>query len=890
MYTCEACNHESQSLRAYSLHLQFHRNIGHFEFPCKHTDCNRRFKTYSSFKSHCSRDHSRSKQFQSQLSSDGISLLCNVSTCTLNCANLQNLLSHLREHLSNNEDIQCPFSGCCKIFVKKSSFSSHLSRCHKNYSVSQVASTFIPAVPFADEGVFNGDVAADSYEECDDDSDSEVSSDLVEVDKGEFVNSLALFYLKLQAKYILPASTIQTIIDETQVIHNLSQSFLSRKLRNILTAHDLSKKVVDEIDQELFQNDLLTVCNGELLKSDNKRTSYFKNNFNYVSPVEIYLGKDQFGRHRYCQYIPVKEAIITLFKDRSVQKQYEEVRKQTQLPHILEDITDGCAFKSNQLFQTEPGTLRIILYQDSFEIVNPLGSGKKKHKILAVYFTLADLHPHSRSNIDHMQLVLLCREVDFNSFGQEKVFSKLISDLQYLEKEGLFLGTNEHAVKGTVCCIAGDNLGSHCIGGFTENFSTSEHFCRYCLISREQFHSLPYIIGPQRTVENYEQAVTHIKNHEVYIYEGVKFSSIFNKLEHYHVSQPGLPPCLGHDLFEGVVSYDLAIYIQYFVKVKKWFTYIQLNRILTQFKFLGSDANNKPNVVNVKGERLGGHAVQNWCLLRLLPILIGDRILDHEDDTWQLCLQLRSIVDIVCAPKVTRGLVSYLRVCIDDYIEIRQKQFPQSNLKPKHHFLAHYPELILQFGPLMRVWTLRFESKHTYFKQCARKLQNFINPCKTLAERHQLLQAYYSAGSLFPPCVQFEKGVQFHFDTFSAEIQRATEGFHFSPKSSSVTYNVTLKGTQYKKGQYVVISRNEDYTNFGKIILIIVSNGTDVHFVTQNYSSFFLIELGLFQLNNSCDKMYCTHSSELSDYYPLPSYKVNGKILISLHHTVCDDE
>ncbi|KAI4898988.1 hypothetical protein NFI96_028833 [Prochilodus magdalenae] len=41
--------------------------------------------------------------------------------------------------------------------------------------------------------------------------------------------------------------------------------------------------------------------------------------------------------------------------------------------------------------------------------------------------------------------------------------------------------------------------------------------------------------------------------------------------------------------------------------------------------------------------------------------------------------------------------------------------------------LRHYPGLILKFGPLIRLWTMRFESKLSYFKRCARQLKNFKN-------------------------------------------------------------------------------------------------------------------------------------------------------------------
>lgn len=49
----------------------------------------------------------------------------------------------------------------------------------------------------------------------------------------------------------------------------------------------------------------------------------------------------------------------------------------------------------------------------------------------------------------------------------------------------------------------------------------------------------------------------------------VKFDSIFNELTYFHVCHPGLLPCLGHDLFEGIVSTDLALYLNYLV-IKKF--------------------------------------------------------------------------------------------------------------------------------------------------------------------------------------------------------------------------------------------------------------------------------------------------------------------------------
>lgn len=154
--------------------------------------------------------------------------------------------------------------------------------------------------------------------------------------------------------------------------------------------------------------------------------------------------------------------------------------------------------------------------------------------------------------------------------------------------------------------------------------------------------------------------------------------------------------------------------MDHLVNQEMQFTYTELNRRISQFKYLGNDAHDKPaNVAHGTG-KLSGHAVQNWCLLRLLPLLVGEKIANPtENEVWQLILQLRQIAELICAPVITVGQIAYLAVLIEEYIETKKMSFPSHPLKLKHHYMSHYPELIERFGPLIRLWTLRFESKHT---------------------------------------------------------------------------------------------------------------------------------------------------------------------------------
>lgn len=263
-------------------------------------------------------------------------------------------------------------------------------------------------------------------------------------------------------------------------------------------------------------------------------------------------------------------------------------------------------------FSVNKDALQIILYQDAFEEANPLGSAKTEHKIFAIYPHLGNLYPHSRSQLNSIQLVALCREKFFNC-DRTKVFAPIVQELKELEETGFEIYPG-HVVKGTLVCITGDNLGSHGLGGFTENISSSQFFCRFCEIERANLQSRTTVqnVLPLRTVQKYYACTEALdrmseeerqKNRSV---KGIMKDSVFNQLKFYHVALPGLPPCLAHDLFEGVVQYDLAMFIKHFVKVKSWLTYEELNKLIDLFPYSITDRQDKPPTLSPVGKRLGG--------------------------------------------------------------------------------------------------------------------------------------------------------------------------------------------------------------------------------------------------------------------------------------------
>ena len=89
--------------------------------------------------------------------------------------------------------------------------------------------------------------------------------------------------------------------------------------------------------------------------------------------------------------------------------------------------------------------------------------------------------------------------------------------------------------------------------------------------------------------------------------------------------------------------------------------------------------------------------------LHILPLLIEDKIQDVEDDVWRLLIILMEIVEIVCSSSIHVTYLPYLENLICEYLCMREMLFPDTKMRPKHHYVRHYAKLILAFGSLIKV-------------------------------------------------------------------------------------------------------------------------------------------------------------------------------------------
>lgn len=549
-----------------------------------------------------------------------------------------------------------------------------------------------------------------------------------------------------------------------------------------------------------------------------------------------------------------------------------------------------------------------------------------------------------------IQLAYLVLEKDLKPSEQEELDDRnllkeclkpLLDELEDLKVNGISIDGENIPV--SLLFISGDGLGQHTLGGFIQNFA-GPYFCRFCPISRKEFKSNPCSVKPLRTPQDYDNAVVYAKQlwvrqknmaiataaktarrkknekaaktasrssapanrvlmkkliskHAFKKLKAVNFRikyrpSPLNSVKlNFHVCSPALCPCIAHDLFEGIAKTFVAKCLKYFIN-KGWFDLQTLNRRIKAFKLKGLDRLDAPKPLKKLSE-LSGNAVQNWNLLRFLPLIIGDLIQDKEDEIWELYLSLKEITEYYCAPKITINQVGYLEQLIDFFL-LEMKEMEEHFEKcfiPKLHSLKHAATLILIFGPLIRLFTLRYESKHVFFKRVVRTCKNFINITHTMTKKYVSRFAYDHMSQILPPDVEYDPNHSTCIDLKCASEDKVAAIPHdIIVSKTEVMDMVTVKGIKYEKGFYVVL--NQEGTSdllVGSIDMIILTSSNTVSFLLEEkiarntFNGFYTIEKpALHSRQHYCHK----YVQDLLDYYPLPSYAFQGDECLVLKHSV----
>jgi hypothetical protein len=221
--------------------------------------------------------------------------------------------------------------------------------------------------------------------------------------------------------------------------------------------------------------------------------------------------------------------------------------------------------------------------------------------------------------------------------------------------------------------------------------------------------------------DEYEEDVSKAQNSTSHV-RGVKRRCELNVLNGFHVTTNYSIDVM-HTLLEGIVPLELGCVPYCLVTEKRLLTLSELNDRITKFwGVLNVDKQKKPPYLNrllPPGSELNPSmkATQCWALLKYLPLIIGDRM-PVVDEHHALLLHLSELVDLSFAPRFTNGMTAYLKKLIVDHLSMFSRLFgDQVTIKPKQHFLVHFPTIVKQIGPLIGMSCLKYELKNSFFKR-----------------------------------------------------------------------------------------------------------------------------------------------------------------------------
>ncbi|XP_035710488.1 uncharacterized protein LOC118436458 isoform X2 [Folsomia candida] len=286
----------------------------------------------------------------------------------------------------------------------------------------------------------------------------------------------------------------------------------------------------------------------------------------------------------------------------------------------------------------------------------------------------------------------------------------------------------------------------------------------------------------------------------------------------------------------------------------KMFRFRKINQRIISYDYSYLDSKNRPLRLDNNSNRIGQKAAQAWCLIRHLPIIIGDLIVTSDAKKfWELILLLLEILNIVFCRNFSEAILFKLDSLIITHHSKFKELFPENRLIPKHHFMCHYSYVIRQTGPLISLWTMRFEGKHNYFVQLANHTKNFRNISYTLSIRHQQYAAVMSKNIVLNELkvenILSIKLCQFSNPFDAIELLRKVNGFEKCDEETEIctTNQIWFNNYNYKHNYIVCFGHDPVFPKFGVIVEFLITdektcylllNKLEVQYFDRHYFSY----------------------------------------------------
>lgn len=516
------------------------------------------------------------------------------------------------------------------------------------------------------------------------------------------------FFLQARDIHCLADSTATKLARLFHSFHQESTSAYLNLFKSFLNENEIHLN--DDIFLPLELDNFFE--SSDCLISDVNISAILQDHYNYIGPVEFSFPNTRDKLY----YVSIQETITSVSKNNDLLAYLKYISPNSSL-FSTKHYTD--------LLHLADKAIYIKLYMDEFEVCNPIGISRKKHKLVALYFSILNFPEEINSKLKTIHLICLGKQELYNHVGSTEFLKPLLDELNHLYLKGMEISDSKLSVIAAGMC--GDNLSINPLVGLNSCFS-SGYICRFCNVQHQQLREHRCNVSSLRTHDGYIDDIAQ-KTH------GIVSNSPFLNLP-YIDFVTFFPPDVMHDCLEGV-SHGVAIIV-----LKKLLTKVNLqeiNSILLNFNF-GISLCFITRLQLKKGKLLI-KASDMLKFLLYLPLVIGNWF-DTNDLCWRLLLLHCELLHISLDRNANTPL-DHFTCLIEEHNCLYYNL--SANGKPMHkcklHYLSHYPSLLQHYGSFKTYWAMRFEGKHQYFKNLIRTTQQFKNVAYTCSFRHQVTAA-----------------------------------------------------------------------------------------------------------------------------------------------------
>lgn len=776
--------------------------------------------------------------------------LCNKFFATVNF-----LTSHfnIQHDIKNITEYICKENECFRSFSSLNSFKKHLKQHNIYNNVAPIVSVdHVPNMSSStienNEPYSTGNESSTFINETP--NINNIDRNLSETTLNDVKETVEAYALSLSCKWYgqlgIPRNKVQDILDDVQFFMQSCLSILKLNIdKNVCVTNDNDKKYICSLFRALsdpFVKIKTEHLRLKMLDDIGVLVRPVKNIIGYKMDDKLYHGRVAMVPKEVQTYsIPLRIILKKIFEHSNFFHVSVSNLKNLLVStnnSMISNFVQSKIWKAKILKNPNKLLFPLFLYYDDFEVNDPLGSHAGSQKLGAVYVSIPCLPSELMSSLENIFLALLFKTDDKKSFGNFETFKNLIAELNFLETDGITVNikNTEHQVFFSLGLILGDNLGMHSILGFSESFM-AKFPCRFCKLSKEicKQHTTQ-LDSSLRNKINYADDL-NINNVSL---TGIKELCVFNQITSFHVTE-NLSVDIMHDMLEGVCKTELANLLYVMINQFKYFDLETLNNRIECFNYTSIDIRNRPPLLSMdslKNSTLKMSASETLCFTRYLGVIIGDKV-PTNSEFWSIYILIRKILDLVMSRCIEYEDSLLLQSLIDEHHELYLRLF-KTHLRPKHHHMTHYPHILRNSGPLVSLWSMRFEAKHKEFKDIAHSISSRKNIPYTLSLKSQLKLANTLLKKELSICKEIEFGkciiltTELKLQYTPLTFYKSTY-YHNNLNLDSVSFIswVNYKGTVYNTNNMVVvidICEDDLFPRFG-IIKSIFIDGSKTFFV-----------------------------------------------------------